>query len=88
LDDEILVIAVGHDKPGLIAGVTSMVAEAGGNIEDMDQVVLRDIFIMSLLIKLQRHTIKKSKLKRDLVREGERLGLRVHVYDGKDLEIF
>lgn len=87
MENEILVVAVGRDKPGLVAGVTSMIAEAEGNIEDMDQVVLRDVFIMSLLVKLPG-AIKKKKLERDLIEEGKNLGLRIQVYDRRALEVF
>jgi ACT domain-containing protein len=87
LKNEILVMAVGRDKPGLVAGVTSMIAEAQGNIEDMDQVVLRDIFIMSLLVSLPG-VIKKKKLENDLIEEGKNLGLRIQVYDRRALEVF
>ena len=80
-------MAVGRDKPGLVAGVTSMIAEAQGNIEDMDQVVLRDIFIMSLLVSLPG-VIKKKKLENDLIEEGKNLGLRIQVYDRRALEVF
>jgi ACT domain-containing protein len=87
LKNEILVVAVGRDKPGLVAGVTTMTAEAQGNIEDMDQVVLRDVFIMSLLVKLPG-SIKKKKLESDLIKEGKNLGLRIQVYDRRALEVF
>jgi len=48
----IVVTAVGPDRPGLIAEISSVISEFGCNIEDMDQVVMKGIFIISLLVKL------------------------------------
>lgn len=47
-----VITAVGPDRPGLIAEISSVISEFGCNIEDMDQVVMKGIFIISLLVKL------------------------------------
>lgn len=75
-------VAVGKDKPGLIAGVTSIISELNGNIEDMDQVVLQEVFIMSLIVKFLNleDTEKIEKLINMLNREGKKLGLKIQVY--------
>ena len=75
-----LVVAYGRDRPGLIAGVTSAIAEAGGNIEDLDEVVMRGMFVMSLLVSLEGST-SLNKLRRRLTERGRELGLKVEVYD-------
>ncbi|MEM3736527.1 MAG: ACT domain-containing protein [Candidatus Bathyarchaeia archaeon] len=87
MGEEIVVVALGRDKPGLVAGVTSLIAEAGGNIEDMDQVVLSGIFVMSLVVKFNESSAKKAELKKELVREGKKLGLKVQVYERRVLEV-
>ncbi|RLG92128.1 MAG: ACT domain-containing protein [Candidatus Hecatellales archaeon] len=81
-DDRVVIVAVGKDKPGLIAGVTSIISELNGNIEDMDQVVLQEVFIMSLIVRfLNLETKEKIERLMDMLnREGEKLGLKVHVY--------
>jgi len=81
------VIAVGKDKPGLVAGVTTMISKLKGNIEEMDQVVLRDVFVMSLLIKfLDSENLREpEELKEALISQGEKIGLKVHIYPLKDL---
>jgi len=80
--DKVVVVVVGKDKPGLIAGVTSIISGLNGNIEDMDQVVLQEVFIMSLIVKfLNLETTEKiEKLVNMLNKEGEKLGLKIHVY--------
>ncbi|MEM3039179.1 MAG: ACT domain-containing protein [Candidatus Methanomethylicaceae archaeon] len=51
-DRYMVITAVGPDRPGLIAEISSVISEFGCNIEDMDQVVMKGIFILSMLIKL------------------------------------
>jgi len=75
-----LITAVGRDRPGLIAGIASAIAEAQGNIEDLDEVVMKGVFVMSLLVSLEGST-SLDELKRRLSSKGGELGLRVEVYD-------
>jgi ACT domain-containing protein len=86
LKNRVVLIAVGEDKPGLVAGVTSMIANAKGNIIDIDQVVLQNVFIMSILADLRESNIKKRRLKELLIKEGKKLGLKIHVYNLKELK--
>ena len=85
--DKIVVVAVGKDKPGLIAEVTSIISRLGGNIEDMDQVVLQNVFVMSLIIKFfnPKNFGKLEELNRLLVKKGKKIGLKIHVYSLKNL---
>jgi len=53
-DKYLVIIAVGPDRSGLINEVTSVIADFGYNIEDMDQVVMHDIFILSLLVNISQ----------------------------------
>ena len=87
MGDDVIIIAVGKDKPGLVASVTSIIAELSGNIEEMDQVVLRNIFIMSLVVRFLNSEFsgKFEKLCEALAKEGERVGLRIHAYRLSDL---
>lgn len=74
------VVAYGRDRPGLIAGLASAIAEAGGNIEDLDEVVMRGVFVMSLLVSLEG-SASFGELEGRVRSRGRELGLRVEVYD-------
>ncbi len=45
---------VGHDRPGIIAGVTGALAEPGGNIEDSSMTLLRGHFAWMLIVKVDK----------------------------------
>lgn len=78
----IILTAVGKDRPGLIAGLTSTVANIKGNIEDFDAVVLKGtIFVMSMVIDISQCDGGFEEVKRAVMRKGEELGLRVDIHD-------
>ncbi|RLF15690.1 MAG: ACT domain-containing protein [Thermoprotei archaeon] len=78
-----LITALGRDRPGLIAGLTTAVAEVGGNIEDLDEVVMRGVFVMNMLVSLEGST-SLDELRSHVVKRGEELGLKVEVYDPQE----
>jgi predicted amino acid-binding ACT domain protein len=82
MEEGVVIVAVGPDKPGLISTVSSIVSDLAGNVEDMDQVVLRGIFIMSLVIRFIKpiYDADIGELTKHLTREGEKVGLQVHVH--------
>lgn len=76
----VLITAVGRDRPGLVAGLASTVAELQGNIEDLDEVVMRGVFIINLLVSLEGSS-SLDELKHRLLAKGGELGLKVMVHD-------
>ena len=44
------VTVIGHDRPGIIADVTGLLAEIGGNLEDSTMTLLRGHFAMMLIV--------------------------------------
>ncbi|RLF14104.1 MAG: ACT domain-containing protein [Thermoprotei archaeon] len=79
-----LIVALGKDRPGLIAGLASAVAEVGGNIEDLDEVVMKGVFVMNLLISLEGDQRSFEELRSHILEKGKELGLRVEVHDPKE----
>lgn len=75
----LLITAVGPDRPGLIAEISSVIFEFGCNIEDMDQVVMKSIFILSVLIKLAPAS-DLNALRKKLEYICHELGLEVSFY--------
>jgi glycine cleavage system transcriptional repressor len=44
------VTVLGHDRPGIIADVTAVLASLGGNLEDTTMTLLRGHFAMTLIV--------------------------------------
>ncbi|MHC1586493.1 MAG: ACT domain-containing protein [Candidatus Hecatellaceae archaeon] len=83
----LLVVAVGRDRPGLVSEVSEAIFDAGGNIEDMDQVVMREIFVMSILVSLKNPRKSSNKLRKLLRRKSEKTGLNIQVFRVEDFKV-
>jgi len=81
------VVAVGRDRPGLVSEVSEAIFDAGGNIEDMDQVVMREIFVMSILVSLKNPRKSSNKLRKLLRRKSEKTGLNIQVFRVEDFKV-
>jgi ACT domain-containing protein len=76
---ERMVISVfGLDHPGLVAGVSQILAEASCSIIDINQTVVQGKFAMVIIANTSRARESTASLKDRLRDEGQKLG--VHIY--------
>src|SRR5438046_1043024 len=76
---ERLVISVfGVDHPGIVAGVSQILAEAGCSIVDINQTVVQGKFAMVIIANTSRSRLSATELKDRFRSEGEKLGVRVY----------
>ena len=74
-----MIISVfGLDHPGIVAGVSQVLAEAGCSIVDINQTVVQGKFAMVIIGDASRARESTTELKERLRREGERLGVRIY----------
>ena len=74
-----VVTVIGKDKPGIIAGVSTTLAEHHINILDVSQTIMSDIFTMSMLINLEKLDEEYNKLQDDLNGLGKQLNVEIHM---------
>ncbi len=80
MSEELAVVTViGADKPGIVAGITSVLARHNVNIVDISQTVVRGIFSMIMIVDLSTSSISLPELREELVAEGKKLGVEVAV---------
>ena len=72
-----VVTVVGKDKSGIIAKVTSFLADAGVNVEDISQTVLQDYFAMIMLAETGKANI--SDLRQSMLELGKKIGVEISV---------
>jgi glycine cleavage system transcriptional repressor len=68
------VSAIGRDRPGIVAAVSEVLLEHEGNIEDSQMTILRGHFTIMLIVSTP-DVVDLQRLRGDLERAGERLGL-------------
>ena len=74
-----MVISVfGMDHPGIVAGVSQILADASCSIIDINQTVVQGKFAMVIIADTSRARESTAELKDRLRREGEILGVRIY----------
>ncbi|MCB9557234.1 MAG: hypothetical protein H6707_14090 [Deltaproteobacteria bacterium] len=79
ITERAIVTATGINKRGVLASLTTSIAEAGGNIQDVSQTIISDFFTLILVVALDSLTISLADLKDKLKLAAERQGIRVVV---------
>ncbi|MDP9418148.1 MAG: ACT domain-containing protein, partial [Actinomycetota bacterium] len=67
------VTVIGHDRPGIIADVTAVLAELGGNLEDSSMTILRGHFAMTLLVSASSDAARVEERLAPLAADGSLL---------------
>jgi glycine cleavage system transcriptional repressor len=75
---QLIITAVGPDRPGIVGELTAHLHAAGGNILDSRMVNLRGEFAMMILVELADASAC-ARLADALPAQGQRMGLRVNV---------
>lgn len=74
-----MIISVfGLDHPGIVAGVSQILAEASCSIVDINQTVVQGKFAMVIIADTTRARESTTELKDRLRSEGEKLGVRIY----------
>ena len=73
----VVVTVIGHDKVGIIAAVSTVLAEAGANIIDISQTTMEEFFAMIMMVDLEKATLPFDEIRRRLNRKGEEMGLKI-----------
>jgi glycine cleavage system transcriptional repressor len=68
------VSAIGRDRPGIVAALTRVLLEVGGNIEDSHMSILRGHFAVMLIVAVPG-SVEGERLQSDLDAVRDRLGL-------------
>jgi ACT domain-containing protein len=74
----LIVSVFGVDRPGIIAAVTQVLAEAQCSIIDINQTVVQKKFAMVLIADMSQSRESAASLKEKFRLEGDRLGVRIY----------
>ncbi|MGA1864083.1 MAG: ACT domain-containing protein [bacterium] len=74
-----IVTVIGKDKIGIIAQVSTVLAENMVNILDISQTILQDYFTMIMLVDLTKIKISFAELNERLNEKGKIIGLQIKI---------
>ncbi|BBB33197.1 ACT domain-containing protein [Thermotomaculum hydrothermale] len=75
--DTAIITVFGESKPGIVAGITSVLAENNVDITDIAQTLLGKNFAMIIIVDLSLCSKNFTELKEVLIKKGEELGVAV-----------
>ncbi len=78
-DQQIIVTVSGIDKVGIVAKVTTALAQYEVNIEDIKQTLMQGHFVMFLLGNIEKSKYSFKEIKENLINTGKELGMEVWV---------
>ena len=76
--DRLVISVFGVDHPGIVAGVSQILADAGCSIADINQTVVQGKFAMVIIANASRSQASATELKERFRTEGEKLGVRIY----------
>ncbi len=78
-EQQIIVTVQGVDKVGIVAKVTSVLAQYDVNIEDIKQTLMQGHFVMFMLGDIEKSKYSFKEIKDALLKTGEELGMEIWV---------
>ena len=79
MSDQIIVTVSGIDKVGIVAKVTTVLAQNEVNIEDIKQTLMQGHFVMFMLCNIEKSKYSFKEIKEALTQTGEELGMEIWV---------
>ena len=76
--DRLIVSVFGVDHPGIVAGVTQILAESGCSIADINQTVVQGKFAMVIIADSTHSDAPVTALKERFRAAGDKLGVRIY----------
>lgn len=79
MSSKIFVTVSGVDKVGIVASVTSVLAQYEVNIEDIKQTLMQGHFVMFMLCDIAKSTYSFKEIKEAITKTGAELGMEIWV---------
>lgn len=75
----LVITVVGMDRVGVIAAITTILAENTVNILDISQTILQGFFTMVMVVDAAASKVSLNQLRESLINKGTELGMTVTV---------
>ena len=78
-----IITVVGSDKVGIIANVSSFLAEHKINIADITQTILSGNFVMMMMVNLEHSDLDMAQIRNELNSKAEQMGVQINIMNEK-----
>lgn len=74
-----IITVIGKDKAGIIAKVSTKLADNDINIEDISQTIMQNYFTMVMLVEISNSKLEFTSLVSEMKALGEEIGVDIYV---------
>jgi len=74
-----VITVIGTEKIGIIAGVSTILADASVNILDITQTTMQELFTMIMLVDISNANVSFEQLSSRLSEKGDDMGLKIRI---------
>ena len=74
-----VVTVTGKDEKGIIAKVSSFLAERNVNIQDISQTILGEYFAMIMIVDMSQANEELAAIAKDCEELGKKIGMSIHL---------
>ncbi len=78
-----IITVVGSDKVGIIAKITTFLAEHSINVVDISQTILSGNFVMMMMVNLESSDITIEQLRDEMNKTGTDMGVEINIMNEK-----
>lgn len=78
-----IITVVGSDKVGIIANVSSFLAEHKINIADITQTILSGNFVMMMMVNLEHSDLDMEQVRNELNSKADQMGVQINIMNEK-----
>ena len=75
----IIIAAFGKDRPGVVAAITSILADLNCSIEDVSQTLMQEFFSMIMVVNITDSNIDFEGLRDRIKATEDQLGMKVYI---------
>lgn len=72
-----IITVVGKDNVGILANISSFLAEANVNILDITQTIRQDFFYMMMIVNMESSSLSFIEFNNRIQQVGEKVGVQV-----------
>ena len=78
-----IITVVGNDKVGIIASVSSYLAQHKINIEDITQTILSGNFVMMMIVNFESSDISIDEFRSQMAKKAQEMAVEINIMNEK-----
>lgn len=76
-EERIIVTALGSNRVGIVAGISTVLADHNASIIELTSAEMSDYFVMVMLVDISKVDISMNEIQENLNRKGKEIGVQV-----------